>query len=177
MKNKNRKAKILEQGFTLIELLVVVAVFMILAVLVTNSLFSILKSNTKANIMKEIRQNGTYALDVMDKTISGGVIDDAACTGVEGSSLTVKNPVSEETVIFRCNYSSDLAYIASDGAQLTSPTVTVENCPEVFRCEKIDSNKNKKVTINFTLKQRGSSTKPEETARETFTKTIFLRNK
>lgn len=148
---------------------------MILAVLVTNSLFSILKSNTKANIMKEIRQNGAYALDVMDKTISGGVIDDAVCTGVESSSLTVKNPVSEETVIFRCNYSSDLAYIASNNVQLTSPTVTVENCSEVFRCEKIDFDK--KVTINFTLRQRGSSTKPEETARQTFTKTIFLRNK
>jgi prepilin-type N-terminal cleavage/methylation domain-containing protein len=162
-------------GFTLIELLVVVAVFMILAVLVTNSLFSILKSNTKANIMKEIRQNGTYALDVMDKTISGGVIDDAACTGVEGSSLTVKNPVSEETVIFRCNYSSDLAYIASNDVQLTGPTVTVENCSRVFRCEKINSDK--KVTISFTLKQLGTPARPEETARQTFTKTIFLRNK
>ena len=160
-------------GFTLIELLVVVAVFMILAVLVTNSLFSILKSNTKANIMKEIRQNGTYALDVMDKTISGGVIDDAICTGVEDSSLTVKNPVSGETVIFECK--GNPAYIASDSARLTSELVAVENCSEVFRCEKIDSDK--KVTISFTLKQLGTPARPEETARQTFTKTIFLRNK
>jgi len=160
-------------GFTLIELLVVVAVFMILAVLVTNSLFSILKSNTKANIMKEIRQNGTYALDVMDKTISGGVIDDAICTGVEGSSLTVKNPVSGETVIFECK--GNPAYIASDSARLTSELVVVENCSGVFRCEKIDSDK--KVTISFILKQLGTPARPEETAQETFTKTIFLRNK
>jgi len=164
-------------GFTLIELLVVVAVFMILAVLVTNSLFSILKSNTKANIMKEIRQNGAYALDVMDKAISGGVIDDATCTGAAGSSLTVKNSVSGATINFECkhNIAPDYNYIASDSAQLTSPTVTVENCSGVFQCEKIDFNK--KVTISFTLKQLGVSARPEETARETFTKTIFLRNK
>jgi len=160
-------------GFTLIELLVVVAVFMILAVLVTNSLFSILKSNTKANIMKEIRQSGAYALDIMDKTISGGVIDDDDCTGTAGPSLAVKNPVSGATVTFECK--GNPAYIASGSARLTSELVAVENCSGAFRCEKIDSNK--KVTINFTLRQRGSSTKPEETARQTFTKTIFLRNK
>lgn len=178
MKNKNRKAKILEQGFTLIELLVVVAVFMILAVLVTNSLFSILKSNTKANIMKEIRQNGAYALDVMDKTISASVIDDAACTGAAGSSLTVKNPVSGATINFECKQNTTLGYnyIASDSAQLTSSTVTVEDCGGVLQCEMVDS-VNKKVTISFTLKQLGTPARPEETARETFTKTIFLRNK
>lgn len=159
-------------GFTLIELLVVVAVFMILAVLVTNSLFSILKSNTKANIMKEIRQSGAYALDIMDKTISGGVIDNNDCNGYS-SSLKVKNPVSGATVTFECK--GNPAYIASGSARLTSELVAVENCSGAFRCEKIDSNK--KVTINFTLRQRGSSTKPEETARQTFTKTIFLRNK
>jgi len=159
-------------GFTLIELLVVVAVFMILAVLVTNSLFSILKSNTKANIMKEIRQNGTYALDVMDKTISGSVINNNGCNGYS-SSLTVKNPVSGETVIFECK--GNPAYIASDSARLTSELVAVENCSRVFRCEKINSDK--KVTISFTLKQLGTPARPEETARQTFTKTIFLRNK
>lgn len=145
---------------------------MILAVLVTNSLFSILKSNTKANIMKEIRQSGAYALDIMDKTISGGVIDNNDCNGYS-SSLKVKNPVSGATVTFECK--GNPAYIASGSARLTSELVAVENCSGAFRCEKIDSNK--KVTINFTLRQRGSSTKPEETARQTFTKTIFLRNK
>jgi len=176
MKIVNCKLKIAKGGFTLIELLVVVAVFMILALLVTNSLFSILKSNAKANIMKEIRQNGAYALDVMDKTISGSVIDDAACTGMAGSFLTVKNPVSGAKITFKCDDSSDPAYIASNSAQLTSPTVTIESCGGVFKCETVDS-VNKKVTISFTLKQLGAPSRPEEMARQTFTKTIFLRNR
>lgn len=168
------------RGFTLIELLVVVAVFMILAVLVTNSLFSILKSNTKANIMKEIRQSGAYALDIMDKTISGGVIDNNDCNGYS-SSLKVKNPVSGATINFECRHNNtpEYNYIASNNAQLTSSVVTVEDCTKVFLCEKIgtDVGSDRKVTISFTLKQLGTPARPEETARQTFTKTIFLRNK
>ncbi|MDD5466130.1 MAG: type II secretion system protein [Candidatus Omnitrophica bacterium] len=174
------------RGFTLIELLVVVAVFMILAVLVTNSLFSILKSNTKANIMKEIRQNGAYALDVMDKTISSS----RKIEECKSSSLTVTDVGGNQQITFGCLSQSvgGLPQISlaskvcsdngcSDNVRLTSTNITLENC-NVFTCEEIESGEGfGKVTINFTLKQLGASTRPEEIARQTFTKTIFLRNK
>jgi len=164
-------------GFTLIELLVVVAIFMILALLVTNSLFSILKSNTKANIMKEIRQNGAYALDVMDKTInSGRKIEECL-----PSSLKVTD-VGNQQIAFGCLSQPSIGgltqiSLASDSARLTSTNITLENC-NVFTCEEIKSGEGLgKVTISFTLKQLGTPARPEETAQETFTKTIFLRNK
>ncbi len=163
-------------GFTLIELLVVVAIFMILALLVTNSLFSILKSNTKANIMKEIRQNGTYALDIMGKTISSGRKIEECLP----SSLKVTD-VGNQQIAFGC-LSQPIGgltqiSLASDSARLTSTNITLENC-NVFACEEIESGEGfGKVTISFTLKQLGTPARPEETARQTFTKTIFLRNK
>ena len=166
------------RGFTLIELLVVVAVFMTLAVLVANSLFSILKSNAKANLMKEIRQNGNYALDVMDKTISNGrkIKDDCI-----PSQLTVVNPDGQEAT-FGCltQQISGMPQIslASGNVRLTSTNITLDNC-NIFTCEKIrpEDDGFGKVTINFTLKQIGVSARSEEIAKETFTKTIFLRNK
>jgi len=163
-------------GFTLIELLVVVAIFMILALLVTNSLFSILKSNTKANIMKEIRQNGAYALDVMDKTISSGRKIEECIP----SSLKVTD-VGNQQIAFGCLSQSigGLTQISltSDNARLTSTNITLENC-NIFTCEEIESGEGfGKVTISFTLKQLGTPARSEETARQTFTKTIFLRNK
>ena len=150
---------------------------MILAVLVTNSLFSILKSNTKANIMKEIRQNGAYALDVMDKTISSG----RKIEKCELSELIVTD-VGNQQITFSCltQLISGLTQIslASGSARLTSTNITLENC-NVFTCEEIESGEGfeKAVTISFTLKQLGTPVRSEETAQETFTKTIFLRNK
>ncbi len=176
MKSKNRNVRVLGPGFTLIELLVVVAVFMILALLVTNSLFSILKSNTKANIMKEIRQNGAYALDVMDKAISGGrKIEE--CTP---STLKITN-IDNQQITFSCLSQpvGGLTQIslASDSARLTSTNITLEEC-NIFTCEEIRPGEGfGKIAVSFTLKQLGAPTRSEETARQTFTKTIFLRNK
>ncbi len=150
---------------------------MILAVLVTTSLFSILKSNAKANLMKEIRQSGNYALDIMDKAISGS----REIKECQPSVLKITNNDSQE-VVFSClsqiiNGMTQIS-LASDSARLTSTNITLNNC-NVFTCEniKLEDESPGKVTISFTLKQIGTSTRPEEIAQETFTKTIFLRNK
>ena len=170
---KIRKLKILEKGFTLIEMLVVTAIFMLLGVLLVNSLFSILKSNTKAELMKEIRQSGSYALDVMSKMITNSVITDTNCS-VASSSIIIKNPGGGETT-FEC--SGDPAYIASNSAQLTSTqSIKVEDdCSSVFQCEVVGENA-RKVTIHFVLKQQGASPRPEDQAQQIFQRVIMVRN-
>jgi len=161
-----------EKGFTLIEMLVVTAVFMLLGVLLVSSLFSILKSNTKAELMKEIRQSGGYALSVMSRIITNGIITDADCSAAN-SSIVVKNPDGGETT-FECG--GDPAYIASNSAQLTSTQqVKISSCSNVFQCETIGENV-RKVTISFVLIQQGSSPRPEDQAQQTFQKVIVVRN-
>jgi len=161
-----------QRGFTLIEMLVVTAVFMLLGVLLVSSLFSILKSNAKAELMKEMRQSGSYALDVMSKIIANGVITNIDCSAAN-SSIVVKNPNGGETT-FECK--GDPAYIASNSAQLTSTQqIKISSCSNVFQCETIGENV-RKVTISFILIQQGSSPRPEDQAQQTFQKVMVTRN-
>jgi len=163
-----------KNGFTLIEMLVVTAVFMLLGGLLINSLFSILKSNTKAELMKEIRQSGSYALDVMSKMITNGEVV-SVCPSL-GSSIKIKNPDGEETTFFCDDSDSTLVHIASGSAHLTSTqSIKVKDCNGVFQCEVIGENA-RKVTINFVLKQQGSSPRAEDQAQQTFQRVIMVRN-
>lgn len=56
-------------GFTLIELLVVVAIMAIIAGISSDLFVSILKGANKANVMNEIKQNGNYVLEIMERNI------------------------------------------------------------------------------------------------------------
>ncbi len=56
-----------EKGFTLIEILMVVFLLGIIVVIGSNLFFSILKGASKAEITKEVKQNGDYALAVMER--------------------------------------------------------------------------------------------------------------
>jgi len=164
-----------KNGFTLVEMLVVTAIFMLLGTLLVNSLFSILKSNTKAELMKEIRQSGSYALDVMSKMITNGTITNTDCSdcSAAGDSIIIKNPDGGETT-FKC--SGTPARIASNSAQLTNTQLTkVKDCNSVFQCEIIGENA-RKVTIDFILEQQGSSPRPEDQAQQTFQRVIMVRN-
>ena len=67
-RNKNNINKN-QQGFTLIELLVVVAIMAVIAGITSDLFVSILKGANKANVMNEIKQNGNYVLDVMERNI------------------------------------------------------------------------------------------------------------
>lgn len=158
-----------QRGFTLVELLVVVTVFAFLGLLLTNSLFSILKSNTKSELIKEIRQNGSFALDVMTKKLTGG--SNTRC--YSSPSRVVFDDVGGREITFLCG--SD--YIASQSAGITTQLVgqgkfSVTSC--AFSCQNVGAYR--KVTINFTLSQPGTSTRQEELARQSFSKVILVRN-
>jgi prepilin-type N-terminal cleavage/methylation domain-containing protein len=164
-------------AFTLVELLVVVAIFAGLGVLLVNSLFSILRSNTKSELVKEIRQNGSFAIDVMTKKLAGA--NNPQCDE-EQSQVTFSDSDGEE-ITFSCDSGG---YIASEsaGAEKTALTsnqvgednikISLTNCS--FECETAGT-KNK-VTINFTLSQAGTSSRQEDLAQQSFSKVILVRN-
>mgnify|MGYP003681907654 CR=1 FL=1 len=159
----------MKKGYTLIELLVVLGIFTVLATLLTTSLFSILKTNTKTKLMKEIRQNGSYVMDVMIKEIVGGTISADNCQS-GSDSLTILNSNGSE-ITFSCSDEK----IASDSASLIDISrMKVADCSNVFSCEMAGSNK--KVTIDFVLKQKGDISRPEEEAQQGFRKIIIVRN-
>jgi prepilin-type N-terminal cleavage/methylation domain-containing protein len=157
-------------GFTIVELVVVVAIFAVLGVWLANSLFSILRSNTKAEVIKEIRQNGSFVLELMTKEVTGGINPTCA---EDGSWLSIDQQ-DGQTITFDCNNGQ----IASSSANqnnvsfLTSEKVRVSYC--YFSCQ--DSGNGQTVTIDFSLSQAGVSSRQEELAEESFRKVVSVRN-
>lgn len=57
------------KGFTLIELMVVLSVFMVVGVLILSTIFIVLRETIKTNTINNVRQNGSFALSQISKTI------------------------------------------------------------------------------------------------------------
>ncbi len=154
-------------GVTLIELMVVSTILVVAGVALVSSLFSISKSNTKAELMKVIRQNGDSALSVMEKIIAGGFVE--SCDGEEHNTIAVRDKEGNKTT-FSCSG----GYIASNSAHLTDDDlIQVSECG--FQCETVGNRQ--KVTVSFTLGSSGSPSRQEEKASQEFRKVIFVRNR
>lgn len=159
-------------GFTLIEILTVVVILAIVAAIGTNMFFTILRGSTKTRVLAEVKQNGGYALNVLERTIrnakglSGG-----------GSSITIINP-DDTTTIFSCQdiNGDGINEILLDGASLTSDKVNVQGCSIFTVTEGEAGIRPDMVTIDFTLSQAGIVTRPEEEAVINFKTTVILRN-
>jgi len=162
------------KGFTLIELLVVIGILGLVAAIGTDSFLSLLKGTTKARVLAEVRQNGNYALEVMERMIRNA----KSLTEYSGSSITIVGPDDQET-IFSCGDSNGdgLNDLASNSASLISDRVKVEDCGSVFSVVPGESGISPaKVTIEFSLSQAEVDVRPEERATVNFRTTVTLRN-
>ena len=159
-------------GFTLIEIIVVVGILGIIMIMGSNLFFSILRGSTKTKILQLVKQNGDYAISVMER-----MIRNARSVNGGGNSITITNP-DGRTTAFSC---SDLDgngtnEISSNSARLISNEVKVENC-SVFSITPGEVGvRPAVVTINFTLSQAAVTTRPEEQASVSFQTTVGLRN-
>ena len=153
-------------GFTLIELLVAIGIMGIVGGIATIILFTTLQSAGKSDIMREVKQNGSFALTIMERMVRNAtaIVSDCPQTG---SSLTIENPDGQTTT-----FSLSGIQIASTGGMLTNNKVAVNNLS--FTCSRT-SGRPDVVAISFTLSQAGSTTRPEEQAQMTFQTTVSLR--
>ncbi len=181
MVNKSR-------GFTLVEILVVVGILGIIAVVASNVFFTTLRSSGKTKVLTKVKQNGDYALSVMERLIkdSQEVItntDNKICE--QGMNYLKFKRTDGGMVEFAClEEGTANGRIASNSARLTSSEVKVDTC--VFDCSCPAAFPNctsqgtkfypKTVTIKFTLSQVGATVRPEEQATINFQTTVSTRN-
>lgn len=169
-------------GFTLVEMLVVIALLGILTVSISEILFSVIRSSTKGEITKEVKQNGDYALAIIDQMTRNA--SDAACTGAS-SKYSITNPDGNVTTI-DCNNTSFPSQISSASAYIAGPTptivqaitntnVAVSSCSFAVVCP-TPPIRPKYVYYTFTITQKGAAGVPQQNASETYQGTVTLRN-
>jgi type II secretory pathway pseudopilin PulG len=164
------------RGFTLIEILAVVGFLAVVVVTSTGLFFSILKVSNKVQVLNQVKQNGNYALTVMERSIRNAVgINNSA-----GDWVELVDPGGGQTR-FACEEitvgSVTENAITTDGARLTSEGLSVTDCASVFLVESGMAGVNPdKVTIQFTLSQTGDPGRQEERAEVDFQTTVSLRN-
>lgn len=154
------------QGFTLIEMIVVTMIIGLLMVTVSAVFFATLRGSVKNQHLTEVKQNGNYALSVMERMLRNarGIQD---CTaGMH--DLTLTNPDGEVTTF---TFGADK--IASNSSDLTTSRVIVSNGR--FDCLATLGQPDR-VQIVFSVSQSSTSVRPEEQATANFQTTVTLRN-
>lgn len=163
------------RGFTLIEILIVIVVLGFVVVAGSNLFFGTLMGNSKAEVLKEVKQNGEYALTTMDEAIKN-------CREVvncELNSITVKNKNNQEITFERITEVIDginLGRIASNSSYLTSAKVNVPEEEFVLSCESLEAGRPVRVFVSFLVEQKEVTSRPEKRASMVFSSVISTRN-
>ncbi len=174
------------EGFTLLELLISVTIIAGLSLLIAQSFFTTTRSNTKTEILKDVKQNGDIGLGIMSNMIRASTQVATPCLagGTTSSSLAIKNP-DGGTTTFGCVFDSGVSRIASSSGAvdyLTSTNITLGGiaCTDgamslQFTCTSLPSG-GTTVKVNFSLSQKGTPVNLFERGQASFQTTINLRN-
>lgn len=176
---RESRIKINREGFTLIETLVSILIVATLGIIITMSLSNLLNGSAKTEAIKDVKQNGDYALSSMEQNIRNAVNvynqngSNQVCNG-SYSSITVVQPA--KTINYTCDSSTDRISVVIDAGAinyLTGNTVSVSSadCLAMFTCSKDDSGY-KTISIKFDLQSKSFPT-----VIQTYQTQVKLRNK
>ncbi len=171
--------KNLQKGFTLVEILVVVTLLGLIGIIITQVFILGVRSQVKNEVMKEVRQNGDFIVNVIESMTRSAIdILETDCN-TSTQELSIVNQ-DGYTTIFSCENNN----IASTSAYPEpSPTVTVNlntakvkitDCSFRLVCP-TPPIVPKYVLFNFTVSQAGSDTSPEQVSSMDYQSTVSLR--
>jgi prepilin-type N-terminal cleavage/methylation domain-containing protein len=160
-------------GFTLIEMLVVIVLIGLLVTTGSLVFIASLKASSKSQVMTAIKQEGNYALGLMERYIRNARKINVCQPAGNNNLLTLTNP-DQEITTFSFAQDGSLWRLASNSAYLTNTNVSVDtDKPYYFGCT---FGPPARVEIVFTLKSSGASSRPEEQAFLDFKTTVLSRN-
>lgn len=172
------------KGFTLIEILVSVGILATISIVVAQSLFTVVRSNAKTEILKDVKQSGEQAMLTMTRMIQNAQEITSFCSeaGESDPFLTIVNP-DGGTTIFTCVLDGTVTRIASVSAAteyLTDNHVTIggDLCATsslAFACTTA-AGQPSHVSISFSLTQVGTPAQQFEQASESFQGSAVVRN-
>ena len=176
----------MNRGFTLIELLVAIAIISGLGIMIAQAFFTTTRSNTKVERLTDVKQNGDYALSIMERMVRNARVLTATCTGsglTPVSSVAIESP-DGGTTTFQCLLDESVTRIASVSSfgteYLTSNAVslggtTCDSDSLIFYCSSV-AQVSKALKISFSLSQKGTPTDQFEKASTQFQTSVGLRS-
>lgn len=156
-----------KSGFTLVEVLVALTILITVIYIGFNFLFSAVSGSGKAEVLKEVRQNGSYALSVIDSVVRSA--SQLSCSK-NPDSLTMWNPRGETTRFYL-----DDNKIASGSSSLLLTSSSVEVTDFLIACS-TEPGKPASVDVSFTVSRPGTDLRASEKASQDFSTRIILRN-
>jgi len=185
MEIKDGNMKAIQNGFTLLEMVVSLAIISIVSLVLSQVFILALRTNTKTEVLKDVKQNGEIAMETMVRMIQSAEQVTSACsdTGATLSSLVIVNDDGGVTTL-GCSVDGTSTRISSTSAQgtsyLTSGNVTLgdSSCAGatlLFTCYGA-SGVPTSVTISFSLSQAGVGGQAFEQSNESFQTTATMRN-
>ena len=168
-------------GFSLIEMLIVVGVFSVLAIIITQTLASSLRSSKKSDNLGKVRENVEYAMNYIERTLR-------TAKRLDFDDIPVGVPYDrcddgDNNILYFYNgngVSENFTYIGSptyairyNGSNITSNSIRVTAFS--ITCTSGISGEPDSVTITITA-QDSSTTTSAESVKYTATTRISLRN-
>jgi prepilin-type N-terminal cleavage/methylation domain-containing protein len=173
------------KGFTLLETLISISVIAVVGVLISQVFFTTTRSNTKTELLKDVKQNGQYALEIVSRMIRNSLSVETTCDGAERTSIDIKNQDGFISTI-GCVFDNSVTRIASTSAVvgatsqfLSSQNVTMGgvNCSNstfILTCSALPDQA-PKITISFRMSQKGTPVDQFEKASVLFQTTVSPR--
>ncbi len=170
-------------GFSLIELLIVMTLIGIIGVIISQVFIMGFKIQAKSEIVKEIKQNGDFALSVMENMVRNSADINSGQCNISSNILTIINQDGYSTS-FDCSEGAKIASISSYSGlyptivtPLTNNKVFISNCSFVIVCPTPPINP-KYVFMSYTVNQSGADVTPTPGAYSSleYQSTVSLRN-
>jgi prepilin-type N-terminal cleavage/methylation domain-containing protein len=153
------------KAFTLIEIVVVIAILAIVGLVSTSLFFRNIRSTNRSDSTSEVSQNAQSVLSAVDRFVRNARKVTSVCPS---TSSTISLMASDDLEV---TFSLSNNRIASNGAYLTSPSITVENLQ--FVCARTEGLPDS-ITVSFDVTHNSAA--EDSLTTETFTQTTNLRN-
>jgi prepilin-type N-terminal cleavage/methylation domain-containing protein len=186
------------KGFTLIELLVVAGIFSIVSVVIVQVFFTVMRTNNKTNVFRDIKQNGDRAVEIMTRLVqnassinltavscpergtSGPVLSEIVLTNADNGVTTLKCVESEVDGVLVARIASVSASqtIFLTGTNVSLGTALANTCDNnvlSFSCNSVNSVPSF-ITISYILRQKNKASDIEGSTTSVFQTTVTLRN-
>ena len=188
-------------GFSLIEILVVTFILALTSGVIAILLSGVLRGSNKAQVVGDVTKNGNYALSVISDHLRNsegmlyfnGVTSSTTCPvspapPAEGARITIRGFDKGETT-FACvtdaSATPPITTIASQSGALSFSLIdlstvevdtSVTPCASVFLCSQLGESATPRVTIQFTLKNKGTENFFESRYSASFKTDVLFRN-